>query len=153
MLANRIALVTGAASGLGESIAKIFAREGAYVTVSDLNQSSCYHVVKKLKKSNNHLAIEVDVTKKESLLNAVETLIKQFGKPPDIVVNSAGIINKTPDKNMAPVPLLKMEEQIFDEIVNVNLGGTFLVNQITANAMKEFNIQGAIVNISSIAGT
>ena len=78
MLANRIALVTGAASGLGESIAKIFAREGAFVTVSDLNQSSCYHVVKKLKKSNNHLAIEVDVTKKESLLNTVESNINFY---------------------------------------------------------------------------
>ena len=135
------------------SIAKIFAREGANVTVSDLNQSSCYHVVKKLRKSNNHLAIEVDVTKKESLLNAVETLIKQFGKPPDIVVNSAGIRKKTPGKNMVPVPLLEMDEEVFDEVINVNLRGTFLVNQITADAMKEFNIHGAIVNISSIAGT
>ena len=80
-------------------------------------------------------------------------MIKQFEKPPDIVVNSAGIINKTPGKNMVPVPLLKMDEDIFDEVINVNLRGTFLVNQITADAMKEFNIHGAIVNISSIAGT
>ena len=46
-----------------------------------------------------------------------------------------------------------MEEKIFDEVIKVNLGGTFLVNQITANAMKEFKINGSIVNISSIAGT
>ena len=124
-VAGEVALVTGAASGLGESIAKIFASEGAYVAVSDLNQNSCHHVVKNLKNSNSHLAIKVDVTKKESLSNAVETLIKQFGKPPDIVVNSAGIINKTPDKNMAPVPLLKMEEQIFDEIVTARRVGDY----------------------------
>ena len=47
---------------------------------------------------------------------------------------------------------LKMEEKIFDEVIKVNLGGTFLVNQITADAMKEFKINGSIVNISSIAG-
>jgi 17beta-estradiol 17-dehydrogenase/3alpha(17beta)-hydroxysteroid dehydrogenase (NAD+) len=46
-----------------------------------------------------------------------------------------------------------MEENIFDEVIKVNLGGTFLVNQVTANAMKEFKINGSIVNISSIAGT
>ena len=53
---------------------------------------------------------------------------------------------------MIPIPLLKMEESIFDEIVKVNLEGTFLINQITAQEMKDFQINGSIVNISSIAG-
>ena len=57
---------------------------------------------------------------------------------------------KAPSEIIQP---LKMEEKIFDEVIKVNLGGTFLVNQITANAMKEFKINGSIVNISSIAGT
>ena len=56
---------------------------------------------------------------------------------------------KAPSEIIQP---LKMEEKIFDEVIKVNLGGTFLVNQITANAMKEFKINGSIVNISSIAG-
>ena len=62
--------------------------------MSDLNQNSCNHVLKNLENPNNHLAIEVDVTEKESILNAVEKMTKQFGRPPDIIVNSAGIINK-----------------------------------------------------------
>ena len=57
---------------------------------------------------------------------------------------------KAPSEIIQP---LKMEEKIFDEVIKVNLGGTFLVNQITASAMKEFKINGSIVNISSIAGT
>ena len=57
---------------------------------------------------------------------------------------------KAPSEIIQP---LKMEEKIFDEVIKVNLGGTFLVNQITADAMKEFKINGSIVNISSIAGT
>ena len=56
---------------------------------------------------------------------------------------------KAPSEIIQP---LQMEEKIFDEVIKVNLGGTFLVNQITANAMKEFKINGSIVNISSIAG-
>jgi len=152
MLANRIALVTGAASGIGESIAKTFAQYGAQVAVCDLNQKSCNQVMKNLVNSKHHMAIEIDVTQKDSISNAVEKMTKSFGKPPDIVVNSAGIINRAPGKNMIPIPLLKMEEKIFDEVIKVNLGGTFLVNQITANAMKEFKINGSIVNISSIAG-
>ena len=62
--------------------------------MSDLNQNLCNHVLKNLENPNNHLAIEVDVTERESILNAVEKMTEKFGKPPDIVVNSAGIINK-----------------------------------------------------------
>ena len=108
MLANRIALVTGAASGIGESIAKTFAQYGAHVAVSDLNQNSCIQVMKNLVNSKHHMAIEIDVTQKDSISNAVEKMTKSFGKPPDIVVNSAGIINRVPGKNMIPIPLLKV---------------------------------------------
>ena len=69
---------------------------------------------------------------------------EKFGKPPDIVVNSAGII--------IPKYLLNMEEDAFDKVIEVNLKGTYLVNQITANAMKELDVKGSIVNISSVAG-
>ena len=54
------------------------------------------------------MAIEIDVTQKDSISNAVEKMTKSFGKPPDIVVNSAGIINRVPGKNMIPIPLLKV---------------------------------------------
>ena len=93
MLTNRIALITGAANGIGETVAKVFSQYGAKIAVSDLNQNSCNHVLKNLENPENHIAIEVDVTKKESILNAVEKMTKQFGRPPDVVVNSAGIIN------------------------------------------------------------
>ena len=64
------------------------------VAVSDLNQNSCNHVLKNLENPDNHLSIEVDVTEKESILNAVDKMTENFGRPPDMVINSAGIINK-----------------------------------------------------------
>ena len=67
-----------------------------------------------------------------------------FSRPPDIVVNSAGI---TMDKY-----LLRMSEESFDKVIDVNLKGTFLINQITATAMKKAEIKGSIVNISSLVG-
>ena len=67
-----------------------------------------------------------------------------FSRPPDIVVNSAGI---TMDKY-----LLRMSEESFDKVIDVNLKGTFLINQITATAMKKADIKGSIVNISSLVG-
>ena len=94
MLTNRIALITGAANGIGESIARIFAQYEAFVAVSDLNENSCHEVVKILKNSEKHMGIEVDVTNKKSITNAIEKMKEKFGKPPDIVVNSAGIINR-----------------------------------------------------------
>ena len=67
-----------------------------------------------------------------------------FSRPPDIVVNSAGI---TMDKY-----LLRMSEETFDKVIDVNLKGTFLINQIAATAMKKAEIKGSIVNISSLVG-
>ena len=71
-------------------------------------------------------------------------------------LNVKTLKNKTftgPGRKMISIPLLKMEENTFDEVIKVNLRGTFLTNQITANAMKEFNLKGSIVNISSVSGT
>ena len=144
-LANRLALVTGGARGIGAAIVKTLAREGAQVTVSDLDQDACHHVVKALNQPERHLALDIDVTKRHSVKQVVETMQDKFGSPPDIVINSAGITMDT--------YLLKMNDETFDKVIEVNLKGTFLVNQITAQSMKEMKVNhGAIVNISSLVG-
>lgn len=144
MLANRIALVTGGGRGLGEAIAKVMAREGAKVAVSDLDQDSCQNVIKNLDNASDHIALEMDVSKRLSVQDAVDKIKQNYSSAPDIVVNSAGI---TMDKY-----LLRMSEETFDKVIDVNLKGTFLVNQITAQAMKEQELPGSIVNISSLVG-
>lgn len=80
-----------------------------------------------------------------SVTETLKKIQKKYSQPPDIVVNSAGI---TIDKY-----LLRMTEESFDKVIDINLKGTFLVNQVTANAMKEAGLRGSIVNISSLVGT
>ena len=145
MLSKKLALVTGAARGIGEATAKILAREGAQIVICDLDENNCQKIVKSMENPNQHLALEIDISKRNSVTNAIEKIQKYFGKPaPDIVVNSAGIIK--------PKTLLKMSDETFDEIIDVNLRGTYLVNQIMAKSMKEFKVKGSIINISSVAG-
>ena len=95
----------------------------------------------------------LDVTNKESVEETLKEIKLKYGKPPDIVVNSAGIINNSPTRSMMNIYLLKMAEGNFDKIIEVNLKGTFLVNQVFAEAMKSAEIKGNIINISSVAGT
>ena len=144
MLANRIAFVTGGGRGLGEAIARVMAREGAQVTVADLDPDVCHQVVQNLDNPAQHLAVKLDVSKKSSIEETMKSIHDKYSKPPDIIVNSAGI---TMDKY-----LLRMSEESFDKVINVNLKGTFLVNQISANAMKQAGIKGSIVNIASLVG-
>jgi len=144
MLANRIAWVTGGGRGIGEAIVKVLSREGAQVAVSDLDQESCQSVVNNLVNPDQNLAVTNDVSSKDSVMETLEKIKAKFNRPPDIVVNSAGI---TMDKY-----LLRMSEESFDKVIDVNLKGTFLINQLTASAMKEADIKGSIVNISSITG-
>jgi len=144
MLANRIAWVTGGGRGIGEAIVKVLSREGAQVAVSDLDQESCHTVVHNLANPDQNLAVTNDVSSKDSVMETLEKIKAKFNRPPDIVVNSAGI---TIDKY-----LLRMSEESFDKVIDVNLKGTFLINQLSASAMKEADIKGSIVNISSITG-
>ena len=144
MLTNRVALVTGAARGLGEAIARVMAKEGAQVAVTDLDPKACQTVIDSLDNPAGHLAAEVNVTSKSSINEAVKQIQDKYSRPPDIIVNSAGI---TMDKY-----LLRMSEETFDKVIEVNLKGTYLVNQIAASALKEADLQGSIVNISSVVG-
>ena len=144
MLKNRVALVTGAARGLGEAIARVMAKEGAHVAVTDLDPKACQSVIDSLENPTNHMATQINVTSKSSITEAVQKMQEKYSQPPDIIVNSAGI---TLDKY-----LLRMSEETFDKVIEVNLKGTFLVNQIAASALKEADLRGSIVNISSVVG-
>ena len=111
MLSKKLALVTGAARGIGEATAKILAREGAQIVICDLDENNCQKIVKSMENPNKHLALEIDITKRTSVSHAIEKIQKHFDKPvvPDIVVNCAGIIK--------PKTLLKMSDETFDSLV------------------------------------
>jgi len=143
MLSGRLALVTGGGRGIGRAVAQVLAREEAQVIVTDLSEQGCQETIKELL-SGDHTAVVTDVSKSESIKACFDHVLGKYNRAPDIVVNSAGI---TKDRLM-----LRMKEEDFDQVMDVNLKGTFLVTQAAATLMKEKKVEGSIVNIASIVG-
>ncbi|GIY01798.1 estradiol 17-beta-dehydrogenase 8 [Caerostris darwini] len=142
LLNGRVAIVTGGGSGIGRAVCKVFANEGATVIAADLNESAAKETIQDI--SGQHFAQSVDVSQSESVLGLVSK-IKQDCPIPDILVNCAGI---TRDSFM-----LKMSETMFDDVIKVNLKGTYLMTQAISKLMIESKVKvGSIVNISSVSG-
>uniref|UniRef100_A0A6B0V7L7 (3R)-3-hydroxyacyl-CoA dehydrogenase n=1 Tax=Ixodes ricinus TaxID=34613 RepID=A0A6B0V7L7_IXORI len=146
-LGGRLALVTGAASGIGRSVAMGLARENVTVIVADINTTGGPETVAMLpNKHLNHMALYVDVRNSTSVKYLVECIENTYQMNISIVVNSAGILHHI-------TPLVKLSEDIFDDVINTNLKGTFLVTKEAVRHMLSRNVTGAaIVNIASILG-
>ena len=127
MLENRVALVTGAASGIGREIAERFAREGARVTGLD---------------RAGDVAVQCDVRSPAEVERAVEQVVTEAGRL-DVLVNAAGI------REIGDVYTMATDE--WDNVIAVNLSGTFYCCQAAARHMRESG-RGAIVNIASVGG-
>lgn len=145
LVVGKLAFVTGAGSGIGRAICQSLSREGAKVIASDRNPKGLADTLALLDGSD-HTALTLDVTSSDSINAAFESLTKNNAEPPTIVVNSAGI---TRDNY-----LLKLTEADFDQVIDVNLKGTFLVTQKAVKAMIEAGVShgGAVVNMASIIG-
>lgn len=137
------ALITGAARGIGKSIAQTFASNGADLALCDKNLSDCQKLAGEL--SQNYkiksFASEVDVSVKSDCIGFVEKAIGEFGKI-DILVNNAGITRD----NL----IVRMSEAEWDDVLNVNLKGSFLMIQAVAKYMMKSR-KGSIINIASVA--
>lgn len=142
-LVDKIALVTGAAHGIGRGIAITFAREGARVGILDLDQSECQEVVDEITdKGGQAVALKADVTVEAQVNAAVQTLREIFG-PITILVN-----------NTAYMPTGELHETLpddFDRCLAVNLRGTYLVSRAVIPDMIEAG-QGSIIHMASING-
>ncbi|GFO39871.1 3-oxoacyl-[acyl-carrier-protein] reductase fabg [Plakobranchus ocellatus] len=146
LLAGRLAVVTGGGSGIGRAICSIFAREGAKVAVVDLNKKSAEETLSLLPAStSDYRAYGTNVAISSEVTAMVSQVHEDFGEVPTVAVNAAGI---TKDNF-----LLKMDEQSFDDVINVNLKGTFLVNQAIGKVMSKASLPDcSIINIASIVG-
>ena len=144
-LEGRVALVTGAAQGIGAEFAKGLAAEGAKVAISDLDSGQT--VVDIIKQAGGD-AIDApcDVSDEASARAAVQKTVDAFGRL-DILVNNAGS-RPGPDR----VPVVELSEEAWDGVQNVNAKGTFLCAQAVARHMIERGGGGRIINISSTAG-
>jgi 3-oxoacyl-[acyl-carrier protein] reductase len=132
---GRIALVTGGASGIGAATAALLARRGATVVIADLN-------IEEDTRAGKPVGLKIDVAESPSVEIAVDKIINAYGRL-DCVVHSAGIART--------VPFFDTTLEQFDQIMRVNVRGTFVVGQIAARAMRETG-GGSIVNIGSVSG-
>lgn len=141
LLQEKVALITGAAMGIGESIARLFAERGARVFILDRNASGGAGVAESIReKGGVAFSFETDVRRPETVRPAVEDALDRFGRI-DILVNNAGIYPRR--------PFLEMTEEEWDDVHAVNLKGTFHCTKLVVPHMVERG-SGKIVNISSV---
>lgn len=134
---GRVAIVTGAAGGVGSAVAKLFCDRGAYVIAEDVRAD-----VSELENYSERIVTMVgDLSEEATAVRAVELAIERFGRLDMLVNNAAGIINKS---------VAEMTLEDWDSILNVNLRGTFLHSREAMKVMIEMK-QGAIVNVGSYA--
>lgn len=140
---GRVAIVTGAAKGIGRGVARTLAREGADIVIADINLQGAQQVADEIQASGRKtLAMKVDISCKQDVLDAVEATIQTFDRI-DMLVNNAGIAE--------PETVEDLSEADWDRTININLKGPFLFSQAVISQMKKQG-GGRIVNISSIAG-
>lgn len=140
---GKTALVTGASRGIGREIALQFAREGANLVLCATDEEAVKAVAKECEAFGaGALAVKCDVSKEEQVKAMVDSAMEKFGRI-DILVNNAGI---TKDGLM-----MKMSEQDFDDVIAINLKGSFLCMKAVSRIMMKQRY-GRIVNISSVVG-
>jgi len=140
---ERVAVVTGAARGIGKAIAMRLGEDGCSVLVSDIDLESAKQVASDIRWTDHAaLAVQTDVSNFEQAQELINTAISKFGRV-DILVNNAGITRD----NL----LIRMSEAEWDAVISVNLKGTFnCIKAVTRQMMKQRS--GKIVNISSVVG-
>lgn len=142
-LLGKVALVTGAAQGIGRAIALLLAQKGADIVVSDINLEKAEETVREIETIGRRaMAIRADVANTNDVERMVEAILGRFGQI-DILVNNAGI---TRDKL-----ILRMTEEDWDAVLNVNLKGTFNCTKAVVRHMSKQR-RGKIVNIASVVG-
>lgn len=143
LLEGKIAVITGAAQGLGLAIAEAFIAEGASVVIGDINAAAAITAAETLGAGSRAIGFGVDVSSEEEVNALVRAAVEKFGRL-DIMVNNAGVAR---DASMRKMPLTD-----FELVIDIHLKGTWLGTRAAAAQMREQGAAGVIINMSSISG-
>ena len=138
---NKVVFITGAARGIGKSFAEAFAKEGAKVVIADINIEGATTTAQEV--GSNALAVQMDVTKQDSIDRAVNTAVDQLGGI-DILINNAAIFTAA--------PITEIQREDYQQVFDINVSGTLFTLQAVAKKMIERGKGGKIINMASQAG-
>jgi len=141
-LKGKSAIVTGSATGIGKATAVLFAKEGAQVVVSDVDETGGQQVVNDIKgEGGEAIFVQADISRAEDVQRLVDAAVQTFGRL-DVLVNNAAVYRG--DGNLMSVP-----DEIWDQVIAVNLKGTYLCCKFAMARMIESG-GGSVVNLSSV---
>ena len=145
---ERVAVVTGAASGIGRATALVLSRQGTRVALCDRNAAGAAAVAKTIEDERGQArVVELDVSQQAQAAGAMDEIARAWGRL-DILVNAAGIGTAGPSSRG---PVIAIEEKDWDRLIDVNLLGTVYCAQAAARHMRQRRA-GRIVNVASVAG-
>lgn len=145
-LKDKVAIVTGATSGIGRAAAVLFAREGAKVVAVGRREAAGEEVIKKIKHAGGEaIFVKADVSKANEIKSMVHKTVQAYGRI-DVLFNNAGILPEVAKKTVTD-----LSEEVWDEVMEINLKGVFLTSKYVIPEMIKAG-GGAIVNTSSTVG-
>ena len=143
-LKDKVAIVTGAASGMGEAIAVLFAKQGAQVVVSDINLEGAQRVVQAINDDGGRaIALLTDISKQQDVDQMIDTAVNEFGTL-DILVNNAGIMDNF-------MPAGEVTDQMWDKVFAINVKGPMMAIRKALGIFTQKE-SGNIINIASLGG-
>lgn len=154
-LEDRVAVITGGASGIGRACARRFVQEGASVVIGDINLAAAVETVAELEAGGATAhAVRLDASSAADTEAMIQTAIDKYGRL-DAVIAAAGLSHSgyvSGENNERTAPsLLDQSVEDWQRVMDVNLTGVMLTNQAAARAMRDAGTGGAIVNLASVA--
>ena len=144
-LTGRVALVTGASSGLGRHFAIVLSAAGAKVVLAARRTDRLEALAAEIETNGGEaLAVAMDVTKADTIQAGLDATIERFGEPADVIVNNSGLSRED--------WFTSMDEDDFDLVMDTNTKGVWLVARTFAGALVKAGKQGSMINIASVAG-